>query len=492
MKRVLRVTLAAVLCLCALLCAACAVNPLDKAVKIGDNYTIVCAYDSQAHALTAVQTVEATNRADNSFTAVKFHLYANQYREDAVKGVVPVSYKGIAYPNGESYGDVTVDSVKVDGTPVAYTVEGEDMDILSVPTLEEWFPDQKIAVEITYTVQLANVKHRLGWTDDCVNLGNFFPVLCHVDNGNYSCTPYYNIGDPFVSDCANFDVSLKVEEGFVVASSGNLTEAISENGFVTYKYTADAVRDFAFVLSKKFQKLSQTVGNTTINYFYFNDRDGEASLATAVGAFEYYSKNIGEYPYKQLSVCETDFCYGGMEYPSLVMVTSGSQSYKEAVAHEVAHQWFYATVGNDQIENAWMDEGLAEYLTYLFLDSTGAESLSHFVMQNLNTYTTYVDVLKNYYQNVDTTFRSIADFKNDNEYVVMTYIKGSLLFNTVHETLGEKKFFKALSDYYKEAMFTVATPSQLIDSFAKVGGEEIATIFSNFADGKDILGKVTD
>ena len=48
MKRVLRVTLAAVLCLCALLCAACAVNPLDKAVKIGDNSTIVCAYDSQA------------------------------------------------------------------------------------------------------------------------------------------------------------------------------------------------------------------------------------------------------------------------------------------------------------------------------------------------------------------------------------------------------------------------------------------------------------
>lgn len=484
--------IALVLCVLVLCFASCSQSPLQKAVQNGDDYKIVCAYDETAHALSAVQTMTLTNRTENTFTSAKFHLYANQYRQDATHSVVPSTYTAIAYPNGQSFGDITIDSAKVNGNAVAFSIEGEDMDILCVPTQAEWFPGDTLQLELTYVVTLANIKHRLGYTENCVNLGNFFPILCHVENGSYSCTPYYAVGDPFVSECANYTFSIKVAEDFVVACSGNLAEANAENGYVTYHYTADAVRDFALVLSKNYKKLSQTTNGITVNYFYFADDQAETSLATAVGALEYYSQNIGNYPYKQLSVCETDFCYGGMEYPCLVMVTSGSQSYNEAIAHEVAHQWFYATVGNNQIEHAWMDEGLAEYLTYLYLDSTGTESLSKFVMQNLRTYTTYVDVLKNYYQTVDTTFRSVANFKNDNEYVVMTYVKGSLLFNTLHETMGKNKFFRALATYYNEAAFTIAPPSQMINCFARVGGNEIATVFQNFAEGKEILGKVTD
>lgn len=491
MKKLACMLIAVFLLTTLVLLTACDDNSMKNAVKNADNYTIVCAYDGENHILSAVQTVEMTNRSSNSFKAVKFHLYPNAYREDAQNAVVPATYKGIAYPNGESWGEITVDGVKAEGNPVAYTVEGEDCDILSVP-VEEWFPDEKITVEITYTVSLANIKHRLGWTKNSVNLGNFYPVLCHIENDNYSTSPYYNVGDPFVSEVANYNVTIKVDESYMVASTGNLTEANAENGFVNYNYTADAVRDFALVLSNRYKKLSQTVDDTTINYYYYNDTDSEASLDTAVRAFEYFCRKIGDYPYKQLSVCETDFCYGGMEYPSLVMITSGSKSYREAIVHETAHQWFYATVGNNQIEDAWMDEGLAEFLTYLYLDNCDDTPLSQNILANIKTYTTYVDVLNNYYDNVDITYRSLDKYKNDNEYVIMTYIKGSLMFNTLYETMGESKFFKALGDYYKHYSFQIATPAQMSDCFSKTGGAELSTIFSNYAEGKEIVGKVTD
>lgn len=492
-KRIFCLAFVATLCLAALCLAACNSDPMKTATDNGDNYTIVCSYDDESHKLSAVQTIEITNRSENSFTALKFHIYANQYREDAASGVVPTSYKALAYPNAADYGDITIDSAKVDGEAVAFVIEGTDLDILSLPLAEELFPDQKTTVELTYTVQLANIRHRLGWTENAVNFGNFYPVLCHVENGSFACTPYYNIGDPFVSEVANYNVTLKIADDYVVASTGNLTEAASDgSGFVTYVYNAEAVRDFAMVASTKFKKLSQTIGDTTLNYFYYNDLESEDSLATAVGALEYFSENIGSYPYAQLSVCETDFCYGGMEYPQLVMITSGSKSYNEAIVHEVAHQWFYGVVGNNQIENAWMDEGLAEFVTYLYLDSTDETSLDENVKSNLKTYITYVDVLNNFYDNVDTSFRSVENFKNDNEYVVMTYVKGSLMFSTLYDTMGETKFFKALADYYKNAMFDVATPSQIIQSFSRVGGTELGTIFVNFVDGKEIVGKITD
>lgn len=492
MKKTLCITLVVCLVACVgcVALAACSKSMMKQAIKNGDNYTIVAAYDEQNHVLSATQTVEMTNRSENSFAAVKFHIYANQYREDAANGVVPPVYRAEAYPNGNSYGDISFDSVKVNGNPVAYTIEGEDLDVLSVPVEGELFPNDKATVEMTYEVKLANIAHRLGYTEQTVNLGNFYPILCHVDNGSYTASPYYSVGDPFVSDVANYNVSLTLPEAYVVASSGELTDATSQEGLATYTYTAKAVRDFAMVLSSQFKKLTRTVGNTQVNYYYYNDADAETSLDTACGMLAYLNEHVGGYPYAQYSVAETEFCYGGMEYPSLAMITSGSTSYQEAVAHETAHQWFYGIVGNDQIANAWMDEGLSEFLTYLYMDATGAIPLTRNVMASTRTYTTYVDVLNHYYTEVDTSFRPVYEYKNDNEYVIFTYVKGSLLFNTMYETMGAGKFWKALSSYFNEAQFTIATPSQMSACFASAGGQELANIFNAFIEGKEVIGPV--
>ena len=490
-------TLCTVLVLCLVVCVACLTltacshnKKMKQAIKNGDNYTIVAAYDDQNHVLSATQTVEMTNRSENSFSAVKFHIFANQYREDAANGVVSQVYSAQAYPNGNSFGDISFDSVKVNGTPVGYTIEGEDMDVLSVPVTDELYPDQKLTVEMTYEVQLANIRHRLGWTDETVNLGNFYPILCHVDNGSYTASPYYALGDPFVSDVANYNVSLTLAENFVVASTGELKDASANNGLATYTYTAEAVRDFAMVLSTQFKKLSRTVEDVQVNYYYYNDADAEVSLDTACGMLRYLAEHVGSYPYAQYSVVETEFCYGGMEYPCLSMITSGSVAYQDAIAHETAHQWFYGLVGNDQIANAWMDEGLSEFLTYLYMDSVGATPLSRNILASTHTYTTYVDVLNNFYTDVDTSFRALSGYKNDNEYVIFTYVKGSLLFNTMYETMGATKFWKALSSYYDEAVFTVAQPSEMIQCFSAVGGNELGNIFTAFIEGREIIGQV--
>lgn len=488
-----------VLCFACLLClvvglftlGGCNPSKMQQAVDNGNTYTIVASYDNEHHIVSATQTVTFTNRSENAFECVKFHIYANGYREDAVNCIVPAKYRAIAYPNGESYGQIDFDSVKVDGVPVAYVIEGQDMDILSVPT-KEIFPDESVCIEMTYQIQLANIHHRLGYTANAVHLGNWFPILCRVKDNCFDCTPYYNVGDPFVSDVANFDVTITLPSDFVVASTGNMTEASNTEAGITYRYQAQAVRDFALMMSPHYQKLSQVVGDTTINYYYFADANPKESLATAVGSFEYFCKNIGAYPYDNYSVCETDFCYGGMEYPNLAMVASKSQSYQQAIVHETAHQWFYGVVGNDQIANAWMDEGLAEFLTYLYLDDSGTMPLEENILANTKTYTTYVDVLNHFYTDVERNFRPIYNYKSDGEYVIMTYVKGSLLFNTLHESLGAQKFWKCVANYYKTAQFQIAEPSTMSSCFANVGGKQVENIFVTFAEGKEIIGEMKD
>ncbi|MGP4002380.1 M1 family aminopeptidase [Streptomyces sp. 8N706] len=51
-----------------------------------------------------------------------------------------------------------------------------------------------------------------------------------------------------------------------------------------------------------------------------------------------------------------------MEYPGLVLLSSA----RMAVAHEVAHQWWYGIVGNDQFREPWLDESFAVYAADVF------------------------------------------------------------------------------------------------------------------------------
>ena len=138
----------------------CTPSKMQQAIKEGNNYTIVATYDETNHVLCATQTVNFTNRSENTFDAVKFHIYANAYREEAQCSIVPAKYRLLAYPNGESYGQIDFDTIKVDGVPVAYVIEGQDMDILSVPT-KELFPDESVSIEMTYQITLSNAHHRL-------------------------------------------------------------------------------------------------------------------------------------------------------------------------------------------------------------------------------------------------------------------------------------------------------------------------------------------
>ena len=81
-------------------------------------------------------------------------------------------------------------------------------------------------------------------------------------------------------------------------------------------------------------------------------------LAAAQTSVSTFSASFGPYPYPELDVVLGAFPdFGGMEYPTIVF----SEVDKWTVAHEVAHQWWYGLVGNDQYAEPWLDESLATW-----------------------------------------------------------------------------------------------------------------------------------
>lgn len=444
-------------------------------------YTITADYDDVNHTLNAKMEVVYVNNSDAILDELCFHLYPNAYRKDAQFKAVDESVKDSAYTKGESYGGIQILSVEREERQVEWDIEGEDDDILVVEFINELEPTQKTTIDIEFVVSLPQVKHRLGYIGNVANFGNWYPIACKKIENGFDTSPYYSNGDPFWSDCSDYNVSITVPSQYIVATSGKSEK--KENGIITtYTSFLQNARDFAFVVGD-FSTQSAKVGNTEVIYYYKNDTDAQSSLKCAMDALEFFSQKFGAYPYPTYSVVETNFVYGGMEYPSLVYISNSlnKSMSKEAIIHETAHQWWYAIVGNDQVNHAWMDEGLAEYCTTLFYEFNPSYNVTYKqrMADAISAYVVYSDVSS--YDGVME--RNVGEFSSF-DYTYITYLKGALMFDTIRKSVGDTAFFSALKSYRNAYEFSSATPSQMINSFEKSTNRQLKGLFESFLYGK--------
>ena len=235
------------------LIAICLILPFilvgcGKAQENLTTYKIAGVYDENSHTLTCTQEVEYVNNSDNSLSCVKFFLYPNSFKEVAVSS----AYLERAYPNGESFGNINFTSIMADGSECEYSVSDEG-NILTVQ-IDEIFPEESVSIFLEYVVTLANINHRLGYGENTINFGNFYPIACVYENG-FVENDFASNGDPFYSDIANYEVSLTFNEKYTLATSGEVTSEKLENGKKEVKIKGEKLRDFCFVLSDKFEMI---------------------------------------------------------------------------------------------------------------------------------------------------------------------------------------------------------------------------------------------
>ena len=87
--------------------------------------------------------------------------------------------------------------------------------------------------------------------------------------------------------------------------------------------------------------------------------DPAAYRATVIRSLEDLAHRYGPYPWPSYAVSVTPALKGGIEYPGHALQGPGTGG--RHTPHELAHQWFYGLVGDDQARDPWLDEGLATW-----------------------------------------------------------------------------------------------------------------------------------
>jgi len=451
-------------------------------------YEIYASYDSEKQTVTGVVDFCFYNSTDNELGELKFNLYGNAFRENATHKPVSSSYESRAYYSGKNYGGMSIESVE---NCANWTVTGEDENILSVTLPESVYPEQSASIKINYTLNLAKINHRTGVTKNTVNLGNFYPILCAYTQEGFIEAPYYYCGDPFVSDCANYKVTVDMPKSYKAAASGKLESETTAGERYKCTYSLCNARDFALVLSDKFEVLSKNVCGVDVSYYYYKDANAEKSLAAACESVEYFSNTFGKYVYPTLSVVQTGFCYGGMEYPALTMIADdlGADSNIYTIVHENAHQWWYAMVGSDQLNSGWQDEGLAEYSCVLFFENHPDYAFTRLglVGTAIKSYRAYFSVYNQIFGETDTSMnRNLSQYESEYEYSNIAYNKGMIMFDTLRQSIGDGKFIDGLKKYYERNLYKRATCDELFGCFIS-GGNDLEGFFQSFMEGKIVI-----
>lgn len=491
MKKKISFLLVCILTIC--IFAGCGKNFLSVAGKNCDEYTININLDEENHTAKCSQSVSYINNTGNSLDELYFHLYDNAFSATAIDKPVSSVYETKAYYNGFSEGKIDIENLKVENEDCAVVYDNEDKTLLRVELKNELKNKERVKVSFEYSLVIPNVNHRFGYGENTINLGNFYPIASVYTAEGFDKNGYHYNGDPFYSNMANYKVNLTLNNGYTVATTGYEVGRTTSENKTTCSYEAIAVRDFALVISDKFTEITKNIGETLVKYYYYGDEKPEDSLNTAGLTIETFNKLFGTYPYSTLSVVESNFVHGGMEFPNLVLISDALDNYDDytqTIVHEIAHQWWYGIVGNNEYNHGWLDEGLAEYSTALFFEQNPSYGVEYdtLISNAENSYCLFEEVYTDVFGNVDTTMdRKLNEYNTEPEYVYIAYVKGMLMFDGLREIIGTKKFMKGLQVYYNNYQGKNAVPQNLIDCFEKSSGTNLESFFDSWINGKVVI-----
>ncbi|MFQ6100461.1 MAG: M1 family metallopeptidase [Anaerolineae bacterium] len=404
------------------------------------------------------------------------------------------------FPNTPGYGgEMTATNILLDGRPVMPVIEldGSALRLPLDPPLEPGAGlDLRLAFTLTVPTEvgqgdvlsLPKGYRQLGYYDGVLALANAYPFIPVYDDEGWNVELAPTYGDAVYSETSFYVVHITAPAEMRLITSGTCaTPDLNPDGSTTWTCVTGPMRDFNAVLGPDYQVESHVVEGVTVNSVFYpqHHQGGENALDWATEAVRLFSTRFGPYPFTELDVVETPTCAGGIEYPGLVVINSSyyetlSERMEWVVVHEVGHQWWYSLVGNDQVDEPWLDEALVQYSTLLYYeDRYGAELAAELLEQ----------VFRRPYEELVASGRDapaglpVAAYSEE-DYGPVVYQKGPLYFHALRQEVGDESFWAILQAYFARNRYGVATPEDWLATVEAVTGDEQRALYEQWIEGR--------
>ncbi|MFJ8630734.1 M1 family metallopeptidase [Streptomyces sp. NPDC093568] len=226
---------------------------------------------------------------------------------------------------------------------------------------------ERATVSFNVSVTVPGRNDRFGREGAFRFLGNALPVLAVHDRKGWHLDPYVSTGESFYTLAGDFRVALDHPTRLKVPATGRTRTLPAGPGRSITLSVARSVRDFAWAAGPFRTAVETSPGGVRVRSYWAPTTSPTGVRLTrqdGLLAVDRFGAEFGRYPYGEIDLVMTSEFGGGMEYPGLVLL--GTTDEGSAVVHEVAHQWWYGIVGNDQYGAPWLDESFAQYANARF------------------------------------------------------------------------------------------------------------------------------
>ena len=397
------------------------------------------------------------------------------------------------YPNLLRYGGgMGIDGVLVNDETASFVYEANNT-ALKVTLPEPLLPNRSASVDLSFSLQVPrrDAGYVLcGQTESVLSLPLFYPVLA-VREVRPGVPPRWNLdiapplhGDAAFTETGLYKVAAAVPSDMVVVGTGTVVSTTSSSeGWSDVYFAGGPRREFMLMLSSQFESAStDACGAEVTSYFFPQDSaTGQAALQYAAASLRVYCGRFGPYPYRDMAVVSAPLIYYGMEYPGLNLI--GIDLYRELrddleflVAHEVAHQWWYNIVGNDPLNFAWLDEGLAESSTYAYYQGRYGTSTA----DNHRELRWRIPYLYAVNQGLDAVVNQPLSEFGIADYETTVYAKAALFFDALRLEVGDDTYYDLLQEYLDRYRWGVAVPADFLSVAEEVSGQELGGLYGEW------------
>jgi hypothetical protein len=473
------------------------------------DYRIAATLDTAQRRLNGRETIHYTNNSPDTLSYLWMFVEQNICAPNSVTNQLdqpPLVFLGSTFDfscKGFN-GGVTLERVTVLRRAVRSVVYGTTMRIDLPRPLP---PGGALDLDLAWHFPVPDYgAGRMGRDGSLYEIAQWYPRLAVYDDvRGWNHEPYIGAGE-FYLEYGSFDVTLTVPAGYVLAATGILrnpeqvltrgqrdrlaiartsthpvaiitadeaghagrTRPASE-GQLTWRFTADNVRDFAFAAGPELRWDASSYDGILIQTFYRPKahRWAEANRM-AHEAIKYFSEQWYRYPYPQATTVEGPI--EGMEYPMLTFVPNSPSREEQqwVLSHEFGHEWFPMVVGSNERLYPWMDEGFNT-----FIDLAGA---AHYFDGTPYGDSIEVHPLHLYSDHtVPGQEQPLISRPVESRDLFWTgYEKPALMLQTLrYEVLGKDRFDQAFREYIKAWAFKHPAPADFFRVMRDASGMDL-------------------
>jgi hypothetical protein len=375
-----------------------------------------------------------TNPLDDRLDDIVLMLWPNndQYAASMVAGPAVIQ-------------DEIVEGVSIDGSPGLY---------FGLP--RSIGPGESVDLSLPFRLEIGMMSalspKRMGITENIVLAPTFYPLVPRFVNSEWQTADAPPGGDTTNSDIAFYQLDVTWPATYELVASGvELNKRVStETKHATF--ISGPMRDVAIALGPFVMEVIE-VGEVALQAWVLPEHrdDIEIVLEAAAGQMTVLEELLGPYPYPELDLVDAPGAFGGIEYPGLVYLgTLGSNWVIEPTVHEVAHQWFYGLIGDDQIQEPWLDEAAATYAEALYYEATHGTGRGTSFLSDLRA------IIRRHPDPELPIGLAVGEYQNEFEYAAFVYLKGALFFDALRNELDESGFSSFLQEYFETYRYRFA------------------------------------